>query len=866
MSKTRRFLALMVVMAMVFSVLMPSSFALVRYSGDNRYETAAAISKAGWEGGADVVILARGDDFADALAGVPLAHLHGAPVLLTRPNSLPEATLAEIQRLGASSIYILGGTKAVSAEIAKQLTDIGLEVIRISGKDRYNTAAAIANVLAPEGANTAFIVYALNFPDALAAAPYAAMSGCPILLTDANALHEDTAQALIDLGAENTYVIGGSGVISNSVMEELPNPERIWGANRYLTSLALAQRFLDANNHIFIATGADESGGADAIAGGALAAKQGTGILLIGNSVCDEVAGFLSAGIENATVFGGVAAVAPEVAQAITDALFQPGNEEDPITPPVVPVSDVSVSPETMTLIAGNSGAITATVNPDNASNKAVTWTTSDANVATVADGVVTALTKGTATITATSAADSSKKASCVVTVADNWSDLSDITWYNATCTTFTITTASQLAGIAELANRIESPESFSGKTIILGANIDLFNLEWIPIGDGVRSGYTVLGNSFQGTFDGNSKTISNLKITAADAIGGDEHGFGLIGSMTKGQIKNLTISNPQISGTGCANGSVVGFLSYGYAETDTDVIPVENCSVIGGSIEGREAAGGIIGRLVGSKNSSDSAARLRIQVINCTNIGTAIEVTSNNAAGGIVGNQYRTNSTEQVLIKDCANSGNVTSPHMAGGIAGQIANGTLDGGTNSGTIIGGYTADKGFYNGGHLIGYSTGAKIRNVTELFDLKNVFETAGGMPIYIELTGNITATVNKGETSSGAPASDPNSITMKNGRFLDISGAATLTVANGITVNLYTGYNNTLRGEIGAALTIAGEGSVNVGTDATGLKHFFTSADGSTVAADENGQVYKETYVFVVKSGDNTNRNQEIFVRQ
>jgi multimeric flavodoxin WrbA len=103
-------------------------------------------------------------------------------------------------------------------------------------------------------------------------------------------------------------------------------------------------------------------------------------------------------------------------------------------------------------------------------------------------------------------------------------------------------------------------------------------------------------------------------------------------------------------------------------------------------------------------------------------------------------------------------------------------------------------------------------------------------------------------------------------MKNGRFLDISGAATLTVANGITVNLYTGYNNTLRGEIGAALTIAGEGSVNVGTDATGLKHFFTSADGSTVAADENGQVYKETYVFVVKSGDNTNRNQEIFVRQ
>lgn len=82
-----------------------------------------------------------------------------------------------------------------------------------------------------------------------------------------------------------------------------------------------------------------------------------------------------------------------------------------------VAVSAISVSPETMALIVGETGTITATVSPDNASNKKVNWSSSNEAAATVANGVVTAKEAGTATITATSAANSSKKASCVVTV-----------------------------------------------------------------------------------------------------------------------------------------------------------------------------------------------------------------------------------------------------------------------------------------------------------------------------------------------------------------------------------------------------------------------------------------------------------------
>lgn len=102
------------------------------------------------------------------------------------------------------------------------------------------------------------------------------------------------------------------------------------------------------------------------------------------------------------------------------------GNSEDveidnTVSPAVVTVeaktikvTSVTVSPKTLNLEVGQTGTLTATVKPDNATNKTVTWTTSNDKVATVANGVVTAVGKGTATITA--AADG-KTATCTVTV-----------------------------------------------------------------------------------------------------------------------------------------------------------------------------------------------------------------------------------------------------------------------------------------------------------------------------------------------------------------------------------------------------------------------------------------------------------------
>ena len=80
--------------------------------------------------------------------------------------------------LGACKVIILGGTKAVSAEVENQLKGKSLEVERIGGENRFDTAARIARKLGMLDA--VFLAYGHDFPDALAAASYAGRMGYPI--------------------------------------------------------------------------------------------------------------------------------------------------------------------------------------------------------------------------------------------------------------------------------------------------------------------------------------------------------------------------------------------------------------------------------------------------------------------------------------------------------------------------------------------------------------------------------------------------------------------------------------------------------------------------------------------------------------
>ena len=153
---------------------------------------------------------------------MPLAINQNAPILLTTPNKLSPDALAEIKRLGAEKVVILGGSGAISADVEKALTAEGLTTERLAGTTRFGTATAIAQSLC-ENPTDVFFVYAFNYADALSVSTAAALRNAPIIyLRTSGSLDADTQAYLAKLKekgcVKNAYVIGGEGVISKAML------------------------------------------------------------------------------------------------------------------------------------------------------------------------------------------------------------------------------------------------------------------------------------------------------------------------------------------------------------------------------------------------------------------------------------------------------------------------------------------------------------------------------------------------------------------------------------------------------------------------------------------------------------------------
>jgi len=273
-----------------------------RLYGSNRIETAIEISKAGWDR-ADTVILARSDDFPDAMAGSTLAYQKDAPILLTLSDRLPSGVLEEMSRLGAENVIILGGIRAISSSIETDLKEMGIKTERIGGSNRLETAKLIADKLPHY--DKAIITYGNNFPDALSIGPYAAQKGYPILLTETNSIPKDTAEALGR--ATSSIVVGGESVISSQVKNNLPSPVRIAGTDRYDTAVKIMDGLGFAADLIYIATGTDF---ADALTGSVLAAKENAPMLMVRNdSIPSLVADIIKEETKKVVILGGKNAI-----------------------------------------------------------------------------------------------------------------------------------------------------------------------------------------------------------------------------------------------------------------------------------------------------------------------------------------------------------------------------------------------------------------------------------------------------------------------------------------------------------------------------------------------------------------------------
>ncbi len=298
----------------------PADDRVIRLGGASRLETAILVSREGWDK-ADSLIIANGYTFADSLAGVPLAKALDAPILLTVGKELEENVAAEIERLGARKAYILGGELAVSTQVAKDIERLGVTVERIAGKSRYATAVEIARKLTSVTGSQPSVFYfasAVNYPDALAISTVAAIEGNPILyLPDKGEIDSTTAGFVSQSTCRKAVILGGELAVSargeSSVKKYISATERIFGKSRYDTALKICRTYADiyTSDYAAIATGINFP---DALSGGALAAKYGMPIVLVGKTADSSIAGYISSiSPEKIYIFGGTGAVADSV-------------------------------------------------------------------------------------------------------------------------------------------------------------------------------------------------------------------------------------------------------------------------------------------------------------------------------------------------------------------------------------------------------------------------------------------------------------------------------------------------------------------------------------------------------------------------
>lgn len=198
-----------------------------RVFGATRYATAVELSAMAFPSGSDVVYVATGLGYADALAGSAAAGREGGPILLVPGTSteLPAEVRAEVQRLSPSRVVLLGGEAAVSAGIERSLQTAAASasLVRIAGVDRFDTASQVVDYCENRVSNagTVFLATGLGFADALAAAAVAGAGGCPVLITRDDSVPEPVRRALVRLAPARIVVLGGTAAITEETELEL---------------------------------------------------------------------------------------------------------------------------------------------------------------------------------------------------------------------------------------------------------------------------------------------------------------------------------------------------------------------------------------------------------------------------------------------------------------------------------------------------------------------------------------------------------------------------------------------------------------------------------------------------------------------
>lgn len=325
--KNKKILGLMLAGMMLANVVPQVSLAsndynVKRIAGVHRYHTAMNIAESAFTK-CDRAVLVSGNNFADALTAGNLAD--HAPIFLAEKDAISQGTVNTIYALGVKEVIIIGGEKSVPKSVEERLKKENLKVIRIAGRNRYETSTKLAKQLKAKNKDNVVLANGEKFADALSAAPYAVQKKQTLVLTDGKTLPKDIK------AKDVKTIIGGEKSVN---IKGLDKTQRISGKNRYETSLEVLKH-MNKTQSAVIADGRDYP---DALAAAPYAVKKNTGILLSDDTAIDKIKEYVdSQNISDITLIGGEKSITKYQEQKFAKTSTEQKPQEKPEDKPVDP-------------------------------------------------------------------------------------------------------------------------------------------------------------------------------------------------------------------------------------------------------------------------------------------------------------------------------------------------------------------------------------------------------------------------------------------------------------------------------------------------------------------------------------------------
>lgn len=323
--KNKKILGLMLAGMMLANVVPQVSLAsndynVKRIQGVHRYETAASIAESAFTK-SDRAVLVSGKNFADALTAGNLAD--HAPIFLFEKTDMMQRAINTMRSLDVKEVVIIGGEKSIPKSVEEKLKEKNFKVIRIAGRNRYETSTKLAKQLKAKNKNNVVLANGEKFADALSAAPYAVQKKQTLVLTDGKTLPKDVK------AQDVKTIIGGEKSVN---IKGLNKAQRISGKDRYETSLEVLKH-MDKTQSAVIADGRDYP---DALAAAPYAVKKNTGILLSDDTAIDKIKEYVdSQNISDITLIGGEKSITKYQEQKFTKTSTEQKPQEKPEDKPV---------------------------------------------------------------------------------------------------------------------------------------------------------------------------------------------------------------------------------------------------------------------------------------------------------------------------------------------------------------------------------------------------------------------------------------------------------------------------------------------------------------------------------------------------